>query len=210
MIKLFAIEDHDVIIVAGLRNLFRPSRDEIEIIGSATRIEEALASNALKECDLILLDLWLPNTDPLEVMKVLTLRFPGKPVLIYTSEESSVWKLKMMKAGARGFLNKNCDRSELKQAIDHVSHGGTWFRDMEPSAVKSVEPPETATPSIVLTPVERKIIELLLKGMNHREIAARLDTTNTVIDKKLRQLREKSGCKNTLELVKKLSETKII
>ena len=158
----------------------------------------------------MLIDLWLPNTDPLEVMKILTDRFPGKPVLIYTSEESSVWKRKMMEAGARGFLHKTSDRSELKQAIVHVSHGGTWFRDLESAVVKSIDPEETDMPSLSLTPVERKIVGFLAKGMNHNEIASRLDTTNTNIDKKLRHLRKKSGCRNTLELVRKLSENNII
>ena len=56
MIRLFAIEDHPVI-VTGLRNLFRPSRDEIEIIGSANNVDDAILHADAAAFDIFLLDL---------------------------------------------------------------------------------------------------------------------------------------------------------
>ena len=56
MIRLFTIEDHPVI-VTGLKNLFRPSRDEIEITGAASNVDEAVLRADPETFDIILLDL---------------------------------------------------------------------------------------------------------------------------------------------------------
>ena len=63
MIRLFVIEDHPVI-VTGLRNLFRPSRDEIEIVGSASNVDDAVIEADPDVFDIFLLDLWLPDSHP--------------------------------------------------------------------------------------------------------------------------------------------------
>ena len=100
MIRLFIIEDHPII-VTGLRNLFRPSRDEIEIYGSASSADEAVKTDNSEAFDIIMLDLWLQSSPPLENMKKLKEKFPTKPIVMFTSEESSVWQRKMFDAGAK-------------------------------------------------------------------------------------------------------------
>jgi DNA-binding NarL/FixJ family response regulator len=85
MIRLFVIEDHPVI-VTGLRNLFRPSRDEIEIVGSASSVDEAVSRAVSDTFDMILLDLWLPDSHPLLNVKKLKDHFHDKPIVIFTSE----------------------------------------------------------------------------------------------------------------------------
>ena len=70
MIRLFTIEDHPVI-VTGLRNLFRPSRDEIEIVGSASSVDELIQKGIQEEFDIFLLDLWIPDSHPIQNVKKL-------------------------------------------------------------------------------------------------------------------------------------------
>jgi len=62
MIRLFVIEDHSLI-VDGLRNRFRLSRDGIEISGSASSVTETIELAAQIEFDIIFLDLWLPGSE---------------------------------------------------------------------------------------------------------------------------------------------------
>ena len=204
MVKVFVIEDHATIIVAGLRNIFRPSRDNIEVTGTALHVNEALKNPELASSDLILLDLWIPGHDPLETMKLLGEKFPGKPVIIYTSEELPVWQQKMMRAGVKGYVSKNCNREDLKSAIMHVARGGTWFTGpMFPNdqgeAGKRKEFPE-------LSPVERQIMELLVKGQHYHEISEKMNLTRSRIDKILASLRTRFECTTTVELVKLLSD----
>ena len=202
MIKLFVIEDHEAIIVSGLRNMFRPSRDQIEVTGSAPNVNSALSNPALSFAGMIILDLWIPGEDPLASMTLLKKQCPGKPVLIYTSEELPVWQHKMMAAGVSGYISKNCSREDLKSAIRHVAKGGTWFTGLTPD-----QEPE---PGPELSPVEKQILNLLINGYHHHEIASKLNTTSAKIDKSLVGMRTRFQCKTTVELVILLSGKAII
>ncbi len=202
MIKLFVIEDHEAIIVSGLRNLFRPSRDQIEVTGSAPNVKSAISTPALSAAGMIILDLWIPGEDPLASMTLLKKQCPGKPVLIYTSEELPVWQHKMMAAGVSGYISKNCSREDLKSAIRHVAMGGTWFTGLKPD-----QEPE---PGPELSPVEKQILNLLINGYHHHEIASKLNTTSAKIDKSLVGMRTRFQCKTTVELVILLSGKAII
>jgi len=94
MIRLFTIEDHPVIIT-GLKNLFRPSRDEIEVIGSSPSVDDAIQKADPLAFDIFMLDLWIPSSHPLQNVKKLREHFPAKPIVMFTSEDSSVWQKKM-------------------------------------------------------------------------------------------------------------------
>lgn len=206
MIKIFVIEDHEAIIVPGLRNLFRPSRDQIEVTGSSPGLQTALLNPSIGMVDLIILDLWIPGENPLNTMNLLRERCPDVPVLIYTSEELPIWQDKMMQAGVKGFLRKSCPREDLKSAIMHITNGGTWFTGpmtFDRFSDKSDNKPESLSPK--LSPVQKEIIDLLIAGYHHHEIAKRLNTTSAKIDKTLTGLRIKFQCKTTIELVMLLS-----
>ena len=83
MIRLFSIEDH-WLVTDGLRTKFRKSRDEIVITCSAETIEDAIEGKHDDAFDIILLDLFLPGTEPLENIRKLKERYPGKPIVILT------------------------------------------------------------------------------------------------------------------------------
>jgi len=122
VIRLFVIEDHPVII-NGLRNMFRPDREGIEVAGSATSVSEALVQAPLIAFDIFLLDLWISGADPVRNLAELNSRFPHKPVLIYTSEESSAWRKKMLRCGARGYLVKSVSKATLRTMIGQLGAG---------------------------------------------------------------------------------------
>ncbi len=210
MVKIFVIEDHAPIIVAGLRNMFRPSRDHIEISGSAINVQEALKNPELALSDIIILDLWIPGVDPVNSMKILGEQRPGIPIIIYTSEELPLWQQKMMKAGVKGYMQKNCSREDLKSAILHVKKGGTWFTGpmMVGDTEKEALPETKALPE--LSPAEKQIIELLISGLHHHEIAGRLNISTPKIDKIMTLIRKRYKCKTTVELVNLLSDNHLL
>lgn len=210
MVKLFLIEDHEMIIVSGLRNIFRPSRDHIEIAGSAPNVDRALASEKLSSSHLIILDLWIPGYDPLESVKLLKERHPAIPVIIFTSEELPLWQWKMMEAGVNGYLTKTCSREEFKLALTHVLNGGSWFTGPQSdTALKNKSRNmDKSLPS--MSPIERQIVEFLIRGDHRDVIASKLNTTISIIDKKLAVLRSKFKCRTTVELVKILDDRHMI
>jgi DNA-binding NarL/FixJ family response regulator len=209
MIRLFTIEDHPVIIT-GLRNTFRPSRDGIEITGSASDVDEAVAIANPSTFDMFLLDLWIPGYQPLQNIRKLRQYFAGKPVVMFTSEDSVIWQRKMFEAGAMAYLLKNAEKSEIKLTLEKVAQGMTVFTGI-------VEPEREQTfragfsdPRYILTPNQKEYVVFLSNGLTQPEIAEKKCLSISTVEKTIKSIREKCGARNNAELVKILYERGII
>jgi two-component system response regulator FimZ (fimbrial Z protein) len=209
MIRLFTIEDHPVIIT-GLRNTFRPSRDGVEIIGSAKTVDETIETAIPDSFDIFLLDLWIPGYQPLHNMRILRQHFPEKPIVMFTSEDSSIWQRKMFEAGAMAYLLKSADKNEIKLTLEKVSQGMTVFTGIvEPEQEKSFRE-GFADPRYVLTPNQKEYIVFLSNGLTQPEIAKKKCLSISTVEKTIRSIRERCGARNNAELVKILYERGVI
>jgi DNA-binding NarL/FixJ family response regulator len=209
MIRNFTIEDHPVI-VTGLRNLFRPSRDEIEIIGSAPCVDDAVGKADPTTFDVFLLDLWLPNSHPLINVKKLKEHFIGKPIVIFTSEESSSWQRKMFEAGVMAYLLKSTSKFEIKSTLEKVIKGQIVFSGMvEPNYEKKLAAVLSGQ-KFFLTSNQQELVILLSSGLTQQQIADAKKTSVSTVEKTLKHVREKFDAKNNAELVKILLEKGII
>ncbi len=209
MIRLFTIEDHPVIIT-GLRNIFRPSRDDIEIVGSANDVDETIIRANPISFDIFLLDLWIPGYQPLQNIRKIRQHFPEKPVVIFTSEDSLIWKRKMFEGGAMAYLLKSADKNEIKLTLEKVSQGMTVFTGIvEPEQEKTFRA-GFADHRYVLTPNQKEYIVFLSNGLTQPEIAEKKCLSVSTVEKTIRSIREKCGARNNAELVKILFERGVI
>ncbi|MCX6244520.1 MAG: response regulator transcription factor [Bacteroidetes bacterium] len=209
MIRLFTIEDHPVIIT-GLRNTFRPSRDGIEIVGSANNVDEAMMKADPASFDIFLLDLWIPGYHPLQNVKKIREQFPGKPVVMFTSEDSSIWQRKMFEAGAMAYLLKNAEKNEIRLTLEKVSRGMTVY-----SVVIEPEREQTfragfADPKYTLTQNQKEYVVFLSNGLTQQEIAEKKSLSLSTVEKTIKNIREKCSARNNAELVKILLERGVI
>jgi DNA-binding NarL/FixJ family response regulator len=206
MIRLYVIEDHLAIIVSGLKRLFYSSRDGIDVTGASESVEDAIKKADPDSFDIFFFDLWLENKLPIQNIKKLRAHFPDKRIIVYTSEESSVWKRRMFKEGATAYVTKKTPRSELKMVIEKAAKGEKYFniKFEEPNQVQGAI--EVSFPSVSLTPVQQEIITLLAKGLKHKEVAATIKTSTSTVEKTLKLLRKQFKVRNNLELINLLSE----
>jgi len=210
VIRLFVIEDHPII-VTGLRNLFRPSRDEIEIYGSASSADETVQTADPEAFDIIMLDLWLQSSLPLENMKKLREKFQHKPIVIFTSEESSIWQRKMIDAGAKAYLLKTAEKNEIKLTLEKVAMGMTVFAGvMEQDYLKKKLNTEITNARHFLTPNQLEIAIMLSNGITQKKIADNKGTSISNIEKTIKHIREAFNARNNAELIKILLERGII
>jgi len=201
MIKLLVIEDHPVIVL-GLRNMFRPSRDNIEITSTANDLNEALKYDPSGDFNIILLDLWLPEGDPEENFIKVKKHFQGKPVVVYTSEQSFRWQQKMFKAGISGYLIKSADKTTIKSTLEKVSQGEIVFSyTMEQYRSKNALL-ETGHHPAGLTTDQQKVIAWLSEGQSLKQIAAKQGKSVSSIEKMLNQLRKRFNANTNVELLK--------
>lgn len=128
MIGLFAIDDH-FLIIEGLYKAFNPEDDGIGLVGSAFTIEEAVEKIPGTKTDIILLDLFINDTDPVANFKLLHNKFPSIPIVILTIEDSLRWQIKMFKLGIMGFLNKAEKKEVMKSVFNQVANGNLVIPD---------------------------------------------------------------------------------
>jgi len=208
MIRILSIEDHWMV-VDGLRARFRGDRDDISIACSAETMDDALATNP-GLFDLILLDLLIPGTEPVENVRKLKTAFPGKPIMVLTSEERTVWEVQMCKAGVQAYLTKSDQRKSLKETIKRVSNGENLCRKKLSEmklATDDANSPETVHR---LKPTEKAILTLFIQDYSLKEIAARLSMTESAIGKTMAKLRKEFSVKSNSSLLLLLHGGKII
>ena len=205
MIRLYVIEDHQII-VSGLKRTFYSSRDGIEITGTSESVEDAVTNADPETFDIFIFDLWLENRLPIQNVRKLKEQFPKKQIIVYTSEESSVWIHRMFKEGATAYITKKTPRAELKMVIEKAARGEKHFNIKLEDSVKQSEIDDLNFHPVKLTPVQQEIISLLGKGLRHKEIAEIIKISPSMVEKTLKQLREQFKVKNNFEMFSLLSE----
>lgn len=208
MIRIFAVEDHPVI-VTGIRNTFRPSRDGIEITGSAGNPDEAIEKADTDTFDIIFLDLIIPGFNPIQNVNKLKNAFPGKPIIMFTSEDSSTWRKKMYEAGVKAYLLKSAEKHEIKNTVEKVSQGITVLSArLEPGDAGIIS--SFSDPKYNVTDNQKDIVLRLSQGQSQQEIADIKNTSISNIEKTLKHIREKTGARNNPELIRIMLERGVI
>ena len=209
MIRLFTVEDHPVIIT-GLKNLFRPSRDEIEVVGCAASVDDAIQKADPTAFDIFMLDLWIPSSHPLPNVKKLRENFPGKPIVMFTSEDSSVWQKKMFEAGVMAYLLKSSEKSEIRSTLEKVSRGLTVFTGMIEDKEAEKFRSALTDPNYILTPNHKELVIMLSKGLSQQQIAENKGTSISTVEKTLKHVRDRCDARNNAELVRILLERGVL
>jgi DNA-binding NarL/FixJ family response regulator len=122
MIRLFGIDDH-FLILEGLGRAFSAENDEIELVGSAANVDDALKNIPGILPDIIILDLFIDDSDPVENFRRLHDAFPAIPIVILSLEDSLRWQVKMFKLGVMGYLNKGEKKDTMKSVFEQVAQG---------------------------------------------------------------------------------------
>lgn len=103
MIRLFVIDD-DPYVIDGCHYRMHPARDQIKIAGSALNVNETVQKARSNDLDMFILDLHIHQTLPRNNEKILKTRFPGKPIVIFTCDFSSIWVTAMKNEGVKGYM----------------------------------------------------------------------------------------------------------
>ncbi len=209
MIRLFVIEDHSII-VDGLKHRFRHLTDKIIVAGWSDSIQHLVSNIPEDSFDIIILDLWLPGTDPIENLSAIKRRFPNKPVVIYTNERSTYWIKIMMEQGVKAYLIKDIDSKELKAALEKVHQGKTiisgFFSDLPPSFKKN----EFLFQKYYLKPSEHSIVFQISMGESLKNIADQRSMTVSAVEKVVKAIRKRMDVKTNPELIRVLIEQKLL
>ncbi|MEV4221969.1 MULTISPECIES: response regulator transcription factor [unclassified Nonomuraea] len=176
--RVLLADDHPVY-RDGLRMML-DSTGQVEVVGTAADGARAVALAAELRPDVVVLDLQMPGLDGLAAAERILAAAPGTGVLVLSMHEDDDTVLAAMRAGARGYLLKGADQTEILRAITAVAGGEVIFGQALAARVSGFfarlaggDAPR-AQPFPQLTAREREVLELIAAGLSNAEIAARL------------------------------------
>ncbi len=165
-IRILVVDDHPLMRV-GIAAII-DARPEMTVVAQAGTAEEAIRLHTLHQPDLTLMDLRLPGGSGVEAIRRIRAWSPGARFVVLTTYDGDEDIHQALEAGARGYLIKGMPHEALIEALRKV-HAGARFL---PSPVTRAL--ATRTPDSELSPREREVLSLLVKGRSNREIADEL------------------------------------
>ena len=125
MIRIIIVDDHAVV-RRGLKQILDETLDLV-VADEASSGYELLDKARKNEYDVVLLDISMPGIDGLDTLKELKNIKPNLPVLIFTIYPEDQYAVRVLKAGASGYINKESEPEKLIDAIRKVSQGGKYI-----------------------------------------------------------------------------------
>ncbi|CDP89720.1 MULTISPECIES: hypoxia response regulator transcription factor DosR/DevR [Mycolicibacterium] len=193
MIRVFLVDDHEVV-RRGLIDLLSAD-PELDVIGEADSVAQALARVPALAPDVAVLDVRLPDGNGIELCRELLSRMPDLRCLMLTSFTSDEAMLDAILAGASGYVVKDIKGMELAQAIKDVGAGKSLLDNRAATALmaKLRGDAERADPLAGLTQQERVLLDLLGEGLTNRQIAARMFLAEKTVKNYVSRLLAKLG-----------------
>jgi two-component system, NarL family, invasion response regulator UvrY len=125
MIRIGIVDDH-AIVRTGLRQ-FLSDHVDLRVTGEGASGHDALEMARGGEVDVLLLDISMPDQSGVDALAAIKARFPELPVLILSSFPEAHYATTLLRQGASGYLNKECDPDEIANAIRLVARGRRYI-----------------------------------------------------------------------------------
>lgn len=193
MVKIFLVDDHEVV-RRGLVDLLGAD-PELDVVGEAGSVAEAMARVPAARPDVAVLDVRLPDGNGIELCRDLLSRMPDLRCLILTSYTSDEAMLDAILAGASGYVVKDIKGMELARAVKDVGAGRSLLDNRAAAALmaKLRGAAEKQDPLSGLTDQERTLLGLLSEGLTNKQIADRMFLAEKTVKNYVSRLLAKLG-----------------
>lgn len=161
--------------------------------------------------DIILLDISMPGRNGIDILKQLRLDGIKAPILMLSMHSEDQYAIRVLKAGASGFVNKNSATTELIQAMQKVLSGKKYISEIVANQLLDMPNILSDKPLFQqLSDREMQVFELLAKGKTISEIAQEISLSANTISTYRSRIFEKLGLNNHADLIKYAIEIDLI
>ncbi|WP_042266891.1 response regulator [Paraburkholderia heleia] len=211
MIKVIIADDH-ALMRDGLRRILESALDaQFEVIGEGCDSATTLALVREHPAQVLVLDLSMPGRSGVDLVKQIKDEKPGLRILVLTMHAEQQYAVRAFKAGASGYLTKECASTELVSAVTKIAAGGVYVSmTMAERFAQSLNEPADTLPHQRLSDREFEVFRRLASGQTITEIAQELCVSaKTVSTYKVRIL-EKMQMPHEAALVRYAMRHKLI
>lgn len=209
MIKVLIADDHPVV-REGLKQILSKATDMV-VGGEALNGQEVLDKVRSEKWDVIILDLNMPGKDGFEVLKEIRREKSKLPILILSIQSEEQIGVRVLRAGASGFLSKESAPEELLNAIRKIHSGGKFVSaSLAERLAMEVEAKTDEDPHKLLSNREYQVLCLIASGKTINEIADQLSISDKTVRTYRERLLEKMKLKNDVELTHYAIQHKLI
>lgn len=196
-----ALADDHQLFRNGLKILLGAFPD-LEVTIEASNGSELLRALELYKTDIVLMDISMPEMDGVEATSRITTRYPDMKVIALSMYGEEEYYYRMVDAGAKGFILKDSDINDVREAIMAVSKGGNYFsQELLYHVIRKIKSREQEVKSSSLSKREKEILLKICEGLSNHEIADALFISKRTVDKHRANLLAKTNSKNTASLI---------
>ncbi|MBV8665565.1 MAG: response regulator transcription factor [Burkholderiaceae bacterium] len=209
MIRVAICDDHQIV-RAGFKQFFSETTD-IEIVAEAANGKEALDIARSEVCDVMLLDINMPGQNGVDTLRTIKQGQPEFPIVILSMFPLQDYAVNLLKMGANGYLNKECDVEELAEAIRTVAAGHRYVGNaMGEILAQNVEQPAANAVHTTLSDREFQIFLHLAKGETVSDIAKFLSLSVKTVSTYRSRVMEKMGLRTNSDLTYYAIKSKLL
>lgn len=211
MINLLIADDHQIFI-DGLKSLLASDKRFV-VVAEANNGKEVLEQLANKEIDIAILDVNMPEMNGIEATKLIAKNYPVVKTLILTMHNRKEFIVELIAAGASGYLLKNCNKSELTDALLALNDNKDYYsREVTDAVIESLKQKKKGElhPQIELSKREVEVLQLIAKEFTTKEIGQKLFISENTVETHRRNLISKLNMRNTAGLVRYAVENKLL
>ena len=208
--SILIADDHDII-REGIKNILRKSA-EFEVVGEAQDGQEVLDKVSTLKPDILLLDITMPKKSGLEILEQIQRLSHKTKILIISVHKADAYVRRALKAGVKGYLNKENAADDLLPALRKISSGQVYLSSEISSYLldRVNKSPEELAKEKVLSEREEEVLRLVAEGKTAKEIAQTLFISPRTVENYKNNMLKKLGLHKTSDLIKFAIKNKIV
>lgn len=208
MIRVIIVDDHPVV-RQGLKQIIEGEPD-MQVVNQAGNARDAVTVIRQTPCEAVILDITMPDGSGLDVLSKIRYEQPDLPVLIMSMHEEEQYALRVLKAGASGYLMKDTIPEELIKAIRHIIDGGKYISNSLSEKLISMQEAPVKTIHEKLSDREFQIMCMIARGKSLKEIGEILCISGKTVSTYRSRILEKMKMKTNADIVSYSLKNKLI
>jgi two-component system, NarL family, invasion response regulator UvrY len=209
MIKIGIVDDH-AIVRSGLKQFFSDHVD-LRVVGEASNGREAIDLVRNEELDVLIMDLSMPGQSGIDALAMIRAKAPDLGILILSGYPEEHYAMNLIRQGASGYLNKECDPMEIVTAIRTIAMGRRYITAAVAELLaQQLHRKEDAAPHEQLSEREFQVFLKLAQGETAGDIAKSLSLSVKTVSTYRTRLMEKMGLASNSDLTYYALKNKLI